>query len=172
MVLKTNMEEGEEGFRYAWHIMQNRKTIFKIPYQIRPYAAWQIPQHGRYFIKAFVKNAREEKVQETISFTADRHTSPKLETHEENPLMEPPVIEHISGPFYKMYLRQKFPESAQYAWYVYRSDEKEPVSRQMYSHSPEYIHTFREAGKYYVKVFLMLNGMKNSVKSDPFPVQI
>ena len=171
LVIKTNMEEEEEGLRYAWHIMQNRRTIFKIPYQVRPYAVWHIPQRNSYFVKAFVKNAAGERIQEVITFTADRHTSPKLEAPEEKLLTEPPVVENISGPFYKLYLRQTFPENAQYAWYVYRVGDETPVSRQMYTNAAEYIYAFQEPGEYYVKAFILLNGIKDSVKSEILTIQ-
>ena len=65
LVIKTNMEkdapDGGDGSRYAWHIMRKQLTIFKIPYQVRPWTAWQIPKYGEYLIKAFVKNADGER---------------------------------------------------------------------------------------------------------------
>ena len=172
VVLKTNMAEGGSDLRFAWYIMRDQRTIFKSPYQKQPYRSWKLYQYGKYTIKAFVKNGQGEKVRKETAFTFNRRTSPKLKNQADKLLHESPVIEKISGPFYRMYVGETLSKDAKYAWYIYQVGAKEPIVRQMYTNSSEYIHAFRESGEYYVKVFVMLDGAKESVKSEPFQVKL
>lgn len=173
LVMRTVMEEPKEELQYAWHIMEGRKTLFKIPYQARPFTAWQMPYRGVWTVKAFARDHEtKEKIKATVDFTADRSTSPGLKAKQKHHfLKEPPTVERISGPFHKMYLDQKFPKGAQYAWYVYRTDTQDPVIKRLYQDSPEYVCAIHDPGEYFVKVFVMVNGKKDSIKSETFQVK-
>ena len=171
LVIKTNVEDAGEGVRYAWYVKQGKRNVFKGTYQAKPFMSYDIPAIGTYVVKAFVKNQAGEKAEKEVTFNANRRTSPLLVSAASLPLEGAPEIEHISGPFYRMSLRQNLPESARYAWYIYRKDEKEPFARQMYSESSEYVFAFQNPGEYYVKVFVTLDNAKSSLKSDLFKVE-
>ena len=172
LVIKTNAEGAGDNTRYAWYVRQGKRNIFKGAYQAEPFMSYDLPTPGDYTIKAFVKNQAGEKAEKEVAFHANRRTSPLLASDSQLQLEGGPQIEHISGPFYRMSLRdERLPEDARYAWYIYRKDEKEPFARQMYSDSSEYVFAFQDPGEYYVKVFVILDNAKNSLKSDLFTVR-
>ena len=97
LVLKTNLESTEERVQYAWYVKKGDRNIFKGSYQGKPFMAYKISAPGAYTIKAFVKNKDGEKTEETITFVADRNTSPQLSAAKELSVKGRPAVEHISG---------------------------------------------------------------------------
>ena len=171
LVLKTNLENADEQVQYAWYVKKGDRNIFKGSYQSKPFMAYKIPVLGAYTIKAFVKNKDGEKTEETITFVADRNTSPQLSAANELSVKGRPAVEHISGRFYKMSLPMELPQNALFAWYIHRNGETEPIARRMYSDSPEYVHAFQEPGEYYAKAFIVVGKAKTSLKSTLFIVK-
>jgi len=173
LVLKTNVEGKKNGLEYAWYIKRDGKLIFKSSYQLKDFIAFNIDKSGKYVIKAFVLENKSNKISEEIEISIDSTTSPKL-VKKQLSLMGidiVPVVEFISGPFWKMSVSGKFPKSSKFAWYIYKKGKKEPIFKQNYSLNNEYIHKFEEKGEYKAKVFAVLDENKYSMSTDWFKVK-
>ena len=59
----------------------------------------------------------------------------------------------------------EFAENTQFAWYVYRADNKEPEFKSAYSTNPILTYVPKSGGLYYSKVFVKSGAKKVVVKS-------
>ncbi|MDD3164311.1 MAG: PKD domain-containing protein [Oscillospiraceae bacterium] len=172
LVMKTNVDAPTSAMRYAWYVKKDSKLIMKGVYQKEPFTACQLESRGLYTVKAFVRNGKEEKVEQTATFRATAKTSPALASAaQQTPsLTLTPKYEQISGAFWQFRAEGAFPENAEFAWYLFREGEEQPVHREMYPSAPEYTHKFEEPGRYHVKVFVKLGAQKKSADSACFEV--
>jgi len=173
LVLKTNVEGKKSELKYAWYIKKDGKFIFKSQYQLKNFIAFNIDKSGKYIIKAFVLENKENKIFKEIEILINSTTSPKLIEKELSAMGINiiPVVEFISGPFWKMKVSGKFPKNSKFAWYIYKRGQKEPIFKQDYSLNNEYIYKFEQKGEYKVKAFIVFNGNKCSKSTDWFKVK-
>lgn len=171
LVLKTNVDAPSADLRYAWYILHGAEVIFKSPYQSVSFTSYQVKEPGMYTIKGFVVDAQKNKERLAVQFLANSKTSPQLVEKMLLTLSLRLQAEWISGPFWKFTVTGEVPPNVQYAWYLYREGDKNPVHREMYSTCNEYVHQFEESGTYQFKVFVLLDDKKYSKVSDYFTVK-
>lgn len=172
LIIKTNLNDTYENAKFAWYISYNGHTIYKSAYQKNPYMSYKVENLGKYMIKSFVKT-ETEKVQEEVIFDATRSTSPKLvtETKAEKTAIVP-IAENINRGFWRFDIREPLSDGTTYAWYLFKENDETPYFKQMYTNYSEYIHSFKESGNYFAKLFVISNGIKKSVKTDVFTVKV
>ena len=167
LVLKTNVDEPEDNLRYAWYVKLNNKIEHEVKYQKKSFAAVTLKQYGTYKVKAFVMNKDKEKVISEIEFTCNKNTSPNIRK-----FIITPVVSCVSGDFWKFSIKETFEDGTKYAWYIYRDGENEPYVKTDYSTETSIIHQFNNSGTYFIKVFVIKNGVKYSKRSEKFNVNI
>lgn len=170
LVMKTNLEKSEKNLSYAWHVIHDGDTIYKSSYQQHPFTTCKVEQQGLYLVKAMVKNAEGENVVSKVNLTLNQKTSPKLSKNSKAFIKITPYVEHISGLSYKMDILETLPEGVKFAWYIHKAGSDELMMRKMYTDISEYIYSFKEPGKYYVKAFIIIDNVKHIAKSDVFVV--
>lgn len=171
LVIKTNLDNTYEQTKFAWYIVFNGQTIYKSNYQRNPFISYKIEYLGTYTIKAFVKN-NDEKIQSETVFVANKRTSPHLAVRDIGSRVSIiPITESINGKIWRFDIKEPIAEDATYSWYIYNS-AGELIYKQLYTKYSEYIHSFKESGTYYAKLFVISKGIKKSAKSEEFTVEI
>lgn len=171
LVMKTAVEGADASTRYTWYVKEAGKVIYKGAYQVRPFAAVKLEHLGNYTVKAFVRDGAGNKLELEIPFAATQHTSPKLSQAEAFPVT--PVITHISGGFWQFSVKESFAPGSKFAWYIYQEGVKDPVAKLLpYTQVSKTVYEFNQAGRYYVKTFVVQNGVKQSANSDVFTVNL
>lgn len=171
LVLKTNAVDVSDKCQYAWYVKWKGKTVFKSKYVDVPFIACQIKAWGEYSITGYVLDTKtKEKVQREVSFTADIKTSPGLQPGYQEIRDLQPVVQHISGPFWKFSVSKEPEGQVEYAWFIYKRGQSAPWFKQMYSSRPHFEYQFKEPGDYRVKLFALAGEAKNSVFSEWFTV--
>ena len=198
IVLRTVADKQDGNYRYSWYIKQGNKIIFKSNYTADAFMLHKVDQPGTYEIIFFLRNEQtKEKLREQMTLDVVfsesgapvRQAPPK--THvpakpqqetarssavppkKADPAPKPafaPKVAHISGPFWHMIPEKACPEGAKYSWYIYKAGNPTPVFKRSYSDDPEYVHKFQNAGKYYVKLSVLVNGEKQTAISRQFMV--
>ena len=173
LVMKTKVDNESSGIRFCWYVKEKGNVIYKGTFQRNSFSSFQLPHVGKYTIKAFVKDALGEKDEMEVEFVANKSTSPDLDlgTISENTDIFP-LVEHVSGGFWHFCVEGEVSQGSKYAWYVYMKDIEEPIECIMYSSSASYMYKFNSSGTYYVKLFVITNGVKKSIASDYFKVVV
>ncbi|MBQ3378467.1 MAG: hypothetical protein IJG50_01230 [Clostridia bacterium] len=173
IVLKTNTEELSEGYVFAWRVInkKNDKTVFKSGYISDPFISCKIKGFGDYTITAYVLNEKNgEKISAETEFTADKNTSYALTSGYSEIAEIEPIAEHISGPFWRFSPDSEPPKDAQFAWYIYKKGDVDPMHKQMFTEFPTYEYKFTQEGTYRAKLFISFKKAKRSEFSDWFDV--
>ena len=170
LAIKTNVDDPIDDLRYAWYISKEQQLLYKSNYQRKPYTGYKADLPGTYVIKAFVRISAQDRMEQVVRFTVNKTTSPLLAGQFE-PLEITPMIEHVSGPFWKVWLRGDFAKETEFAWYVYAENKDEPLFRTDYSHKGECIYKFNHPGTYRIKAFVRQDGQKYSRFSPWFKVE-
>lgn len=171
LVMKTNVDEPDSAFRYAWYIKEDGKNIYKGHYQRNPYAAFQLKRLGSYSVKAYVRDGNGETVTAEAEFTATKKTSPQLAQPQKVQFTVTPSVSHVSGAFWQFSIAENF-DNAKYAWYVYQEGSLEPVFKTPYDTESYMIHKFETPGSYFIKAFVIQDGVKRSARSQVFTVSL
>lgn len=168
LVMKTNVDTPTEDLRYTWYVKLNGQLIHKAGYQRNPFTAIHIDHLGKYVVKAFVRDANGEKVEEEVVFVANKKTSPQLAMEETKPMIIAKA-DHISGAFWQFSAEGEIPENAKYAWYLYKKDVSEPIFRGAYVNTCNFVYNISESGEYLAKLFVLSSaGEKYVVVTDYF----
>lgn len=170
LVMKTTVDQPGEAVRYAWYVKERGRNIGKSHYQASPYMGFRLEHLGRYVIKAFVRDEQGQVITAEAEFAATKKTSPQLSQVKKAKFQVTPVISHVSGPFWKFSVSESFDGDTKYAWYVFREGEDQPFMKKLYESDSNTIHKFETPGNYYVKAFVIHNGVKCSANSEVFTV--
>lgn len=172
IVLKTRVKD-DNNIQYAWYIYYENHLLMKSGYGTKPFMEYKIFALGKYRIKAFVMNKEtKEKESTEIAVVFDKTTSPVL--YNENIKKETkwfPVARKLDGNVWKFFVDGEIPQYADFAWYVYKKDNLEPIFKSRYSSVSEFLYTFSRDGIYRVKCFMRSNTGKQSVISEWFHVK-
>ena len=171
LVMKTNVDEPDPSLRYAWYVKTGGSNIHKGSYQRNSFTAVQLNQLGTYVVKAFVRDGNGQTVTMEQEFHATKRTSPTLLASHKKSLVITPVVSHVSGPFWQFSIVENF-EHAKYAWYVYQEGSLEPVFKAPYDTENYMIHKFEAPGSYFIKAFVMQDGIKRSARSQVVTVSL
>ena len=169
LVIKTNVDQEEDGLRYAWYVSENKELIYKGKYQSNPFTAIQLKHLGSYNVKAFVMDGSNNKAELLVKFRATKRTSPKL------PRAIPqvtPSATHISGAFWQFSIDTALEKDAKISWYVYQENQPNPIAKLPYARDKEVIYQFENSGNYAVKVFIVQQGEKKSFLGSTFSVTL
>lgn len=173
LVLKTDLDNADENIRYAWYISFGKNPPEKTKYLKNNFLGWEISDPGVYKIKAWAMNiVTKEKVSKEVTFTVNRITSPVLfESFDEQKNMHVDVF-HVEGAVWRITALGDLPEYADYAWYVYRDGEDNPVYKTEYAPVNEFLYEVPSNGKYRFKFFCRTENDKMSFTSDWVDINI
>lgn len=169
LVMKTEVDEPDPSLRYAWYVKAYGQKIYETHYQRNPFTAAQLQHLGSYVVKAFVRDGEGNKVTLEKTFTANKYTSPQLALTDTS-FTVTPVATQISGAFWQFTAEGTFGENTRFAWYVYQEGADTPIEKIPYSKDPSTVYQFTAPGRYYVKAFVIQDGVKQSASCVPFTV--
>lgn len=168
LLIKTNMDQADDSYRYCFYIYKGSETLFKSPYDKKSFLMYKVDEFGKYQIKAFVRNADgTEKDSMVIPYVVNKSNARELAGEE--------AIEIIPAINVKMstinntviiIAEGAINEDMQFAWYIYKEDNSEPVFKSKYSAEPSISYIAKEKGSYYAKLFVKEVGKKYTYKSD------
>ena len=166
LLIKTEMVEHCDDYRYCFYISKGAKTIFKSPYDKKSFLVYKADSLGEYKIKAFVQTAdKSNKVSFTIGYNLTSKNAGLL-AEAESAASVSVAVENIRDRLYALSTNGPLPNQAQYAWYVFQEGVSEPIFRGPYSGSPAMLYEFHAQGSYYVKLFIKQGDDKSTIKSD------
>ena len=169
LLIKTEVDEPDESYRYCFYIYKGSETLYKSPYDRKSFLMYKADAFGKYQIKAFVRNSDgSERDSMVISYVVNRSNARELAAEEE---AQPPVnitaaVEGIKDGVIMAAARGDLEEGDQFAWYVYQSGSKEPEFRGTYSSNPMFSYSAQSDGKYFVKLFLKRGERKVTARSE------
>ena len=81
-----------------------------------------------------------------------------------NKQVDYPEVDFLMG---KIFIAEgELSDDMQYAWYIYKSEEKEPVFKSGYSIEPSISYMIKESGCYFAKLFVKTGAGKYTYKSE------
>ena len=169
LLIKTEVDEPDESYRYCFYIYKGSETLYKSPYDRKSFLMWKADAFGKYQIKAFVRNSDgAEKDSMVISYVVNRSNARELDTEDEDqaPVNINVSVEKLKEGVLMATASGDLPEGTQFAWYVYHSGSKEPEFRGTYSSNPMFSYSAQDGGKYFVKLFLKRGERKVTARSE------
>lgn len=169
LLIKSAVDKPDASYRYCFYIYKGSETLYKSHYDKKSFLMYKVEEFGKYQIKAFVRNFDgSEKDSMVIPYVVNKSNARELageETIEVIPTIEV-KIEIIKNNTVLVTAEGEINEDMQYAWYIYKSEDKEPVFKSKYSNEPSLSYISRENGSYYAKLFVKEGGKKHTYKSD------
>ena len=170
LLIKTEVDQPDDSYRYAFYIYKGSETLLKSPYDRRSFIIYKAEAFGKYQIKAFVRNADgSERDNKVIAYVVNRGNARELDQDDANlpPISCVVTAEKSEGNVLTAKVSGDFEPDAQFAWYVYHEDEKEPEFKGPYSSNPMLSYTVQRNGAYCAKAFVKTGRRKVTAKSEP-----
>ena len=175
LLIKTNMDQTDDSYRYCFYIYKGSETIFKSPYDRKSFLMYKVDEFGKYQIKAFVRNSDgTEKDSMVISYIVNKSNAKELAGDEVIEIV-PAItvnIEKIKDNTVLVTATGAINEDMQFAWYIYNGEEKEPVFKSKYSKEPSISYIVKENGNFYAKLFVEEGSKKYTYKSNEVIINI
>ena len=169
LLIKTEVDEPDESYRYCFYIYKGSETLYKSPYDRKSFLMWKADAFGKYQIKAFVRNSDgAEKDSMVISYVVNRSNARELDTEDEDqaPVNINVSVEKLKEGVLMATASGDLPEGAQFAWYVYPAESREPEFKGNYSTNPMLTYSVKGSGNYYAKVFVKSGARKDTARSE------
>ena len=169
LLIKINMDNADDSYRYCFYIYKGSETIYKSPYDRKSFLMYKVDEFGKYQIKAFVRNADgSERDSMVIPYVVNKSNARELAGEEIIEVI--PVInvsiEKIRDNTVLVSAEGAINEDMQFAWYIYLDEGKEPIFKSKYSNEPSLSYIAKESGTYYAKLFVKEGSKKYTYKSD------
>lgn len=169
LLIKTTVDNPDDSYRYCFYIYKGSETLYKSHYDKKSFLMYKVEEFGKYQIKAFVRNSDgTERDSMVIPYVVNKSNARDISDEE--------IIDVIPTINVKLELLKSntvlatangdINDTMQYAWYIYRDEEKEPIFKSKYSTEPSISYIAKENGSYYAKLFVKENAKKYTYKSE------